>query len=102
MLWGLGNFLQDIRSFGDLLLRGSWKLMKFAGWGLLISSFGAVAAMFKCFALYDLYSSCLPKRKTLFTVLSVLGFVTGADLVPALLVFLCRNKEEGMPPRIEE
>ena len=102
MLWGLGSFLQDIRSFGDLLLRGSWKLMKFAGWGLLISSFGAVAAMFKCFALYDLYSSCLPKRKTLFTVLSVLGFVTGADLVPALLVFLCRNKEEGMPPRIEE
>lgn len=102
MLWGLGNFLQDIRSFGDLLLRGSWKLLEFAGWGLLISSFGAVAAMFKCFALYDLYSSCLPKRKTLFTVLSVLGFVTGADLVPALLVFLCRNKEEGMPPRIEE
>lgn len=102
MLWGLGSFLQDIRSLGDLLLRGSWKLMKFAGWGLLISSFGAVAAMFKCFALYDLYSSCLPKRKTLFTVLSVLGFVTGTDVVPALLVFLCRNKEEGMPPRIEE
>ena len=102
MLMGLGNLLQEIRSFGDLLLRGSWKLLEYAGWGLLISSFGAVAAMFKCFALYDLYSSSLPKRKTLFTVLSVLGFVTGADLVPALLVFLCRNKEEGMPPRIEE
>ena len=102
MLMGLGNLLQEIRSLGDLLLRGSWKLLEYAGWGLLISSFGAVAAMFKCFALYDLYSSSLPKRKTLFTVLSVLGFVTGTDLVPALLVFLCRNKEEGMPPRIEE
>ena len=102
MLWGLGNFLQDIRSLGDLLLRGSWQLLKYAGWSLLISSFGAVFTMFKCFALYDLYSSCLPDKKALFTVLSVLGYVTGIDLVPALLVFLCRSKEEGMPPRMEE
>lgn len=100
-LFGLGGFLQNLISAYDLM-PASWKLLKYAALGLLFSCFCKSLRLVRCFALYDLYSSSLPKRKTLFTVLSILGYVTGADVVPALLVFLCRNKEEGMPPRIEE
>ena len=101
MLCGLGGFLQDL-VLGRDLLHGSWKLLEYAGWGLLFSAVGKILPMFQCFALYDLYSSCLPRKKTLFTVVSALSYLLGIDLVPALLVFLCRTKEEGMPPRIEE
>ena len=100
-LFGLGGFLQNLISAYDLM-PASWKLLKYAALGLLFSCFCKSLRLVRCFALHDIYSSCLPKRKTLFTVLSILGYVTGADVVPALLVFLCRNKEEGMPPRIEE
>lgn len=101
MLWGLGGFLQGLESAADLL-RGSWKLLEYAAWGLVVSAFGSVVLLFKAFALYDLYCSCSPKKKNLFTVVSVLGYLFNVTLAPALLVFLCRNKEEGMPPRISD
>ena len=47
--------------------------------------------------LYDLYASCCPSYKVLFLVLSILFNVT----VP-FLVFGCRNKDGGMPPRKDE
>lgn len=47
--------------------------------------------------LYDLYASCTPNYKVLFLVLSLLFNVT----VP-FLVFGCRNKDDGMPPRKDE
>lgn len=48
----------------------------------------------RCVCLYDLYSSCMPRYNTLYTVLGlVFGF-----LEPVFL-FVCRDKEEGMPPR---
>lgn len=53
-------------------------------------------------AYYDLFSSCVPKYKILFMVLSLVGSFFGITLVEAILVFDCRHKEEGMPPRMEE
>jgi hypothetical protein len=53
-------------------------------------------------ACYDLFSSCNPENKTVFTVLSILAAFMGYDILGAIFVFICRNKEEGMPPRIEE
>ena len=54
------------------------------------------AAVIRYMALYDLYSSCDPDNKTVFVVLSILFGIT----VPVFL-FLCRNKDYGMPPRRE-
>ena len=56
----------------------------------------------RCYAFYDLFSSCTPRRKTLFSVLSIVASCLGNDLVAAILIFICRNKEEGLPPRISE
>ena len=46
--------------------------------------------------LRNLYASCQPKNKTVFTVFSILFPVT----IP-IFVFICRNKDLGMPPRRE-
>ena len=56
----------------------------------------------RCYAFYDLFSSCVPQRKTLYSTLSIVASCLGIDLVAAIFIFLCRNKEEGMPPRIQE
>ena len=54
----------------------------------------------RCYALYDLFCSCEIQNKTLYSVLSILGTCLGIHLFPAVCVFICREKEEGMPPRI--
>lgn len=57
-----------------------------------------IVAVFYCVfyytALHDLFKSCDPASATLFTVLSILIGIS----LPVFL-FLCRNKDEGMPPR---
>jgi len=45
-------------------------------------------------ALYDLYSSCDPQNKTLFLVIGILVSIT-----QPIFLFLCRNKDLGMPPK---
>lgn len=55
---------------------------------------GIVSAVYQYIVLYDLYASCMPERKVLFLVLSILFGVT----VP-FFVFACRKKDGGMPPR---
>lgn len=56
----------------------------------------------RCYAFYDLFSSCVPQRKKLYSTLSIVASCLGIDLVAAIFIFLCRDKEEGMPPRIQE
>lgn len=55
----------------------------------------AVALMvFRCICLYDLYRSCNPSKKILYLLLSIFF-----DFLQPVFMFLCRNKELGMPPR---
>lgn len=56
----------------------------------------------RCYAFYDLFCSCVPQRKKLYSALSIVASCLGVDLVAAIFIFLCRDKEEGMPPRIQE
>ena len=52
------------------------------------------SAVLSYMALYDIYTSCDPANNTVYLVLSILfGFTQ------AIFLFLCRNKDEGMPPR---
>ena len=55
----------------------------------------------KCCAYWDLFGSCVPQKRKLFSALSIVASCIGIDLVAAILIFACRNKEEGMPPRME-
>lgn len=53
-----------------------------------------IAVVFQYICLYDLYASCSPNYKVLFLLLSILVNVT----MP-FIVFACRKKDDGMPPR---
>jgi hypothetical protein len=47
-------------------------------------------------ALYDFYSSCTSRYNVVFLVLGLIFRV-----LEPVFFFVCRNKEEGMPPRRE-
>ena len=52
------------------------------------------SAVLSYMALYDIYTSCDPANNTVYLVLSILfGFTK------AIFLFLCRNRDDGMPPR---
>lgn len=61
---------------------------------LLASVVSIVTVVFWYISLYDLYSSCNPKNDTVFLVLGIIfGFLN------SIFIFVCRNKDLGMPPR---
>ena len=71
----------------------------FGALGLYLVMMGIAIAVtvIQYMALYDLYHSCEPKNGTLYLVLSILVSIT-----QPIFLFICRNKDEGMPPRKTE
>lgn len=67
-------------------------IVGFVSWVLAI-----LLTVFQYVCLFDLYASCSPDNKVIFLVLSILINVT----LP-VFVFVCRKKDDGMPPRKEE
>lgn len=65
------------------------------GQALLMGGLGVWNAVLVYMATYDLFVSADPKNAVLFLVLSI--FLGG--VVNAVLLFLCRNKDQGMPVR---
>lgn len=63
---------------------------------LILLASAAAAAVLHFMALYDVYVSCDPENAVLFLVLSIFFGITAP-----LFLFLCRNKDGGMPPRRE-
>lgn len=62
---------------------------------------GIIYSVFCYMAVYDLFCSCDPKNSTLYLVLSLVGAFTIGD-VHAVCMFLCRDRDLGMPPRKTE
>ncbi len=62
--------------------------------GLLLAALSIATAVLRWMALYDLYASCEPNSKTAYLVVSILLPIT-----QPIFLFLCRDKDEGMPPR---
>lgn len=60
---------------------------------------GIVGLVFEIMALYDVYTSCDPANNVLFLVLSIIPIVN--PITKPLFLFLCRDKDGGMPPRRE-
>lgn len=58
---------------------------------------GIVTIVIRFMALYDIYTSSSPQNNVLYLVLSILFRVT-----EPFFLFLCRDKDEGMPPRRPE
>ena len=64
-----------------------------------VAVLGIVMLVFRIMALYDLYSSCDPANNVLYLVLSLIPGIN--TVTQPLFLFLCRNKDGGMPPRRE-
>lgn len=86
----------------EMLTDATWYEMM----GLLFAMLGMSAVMMgvsvavvviRYIALYDLYTSCEPSNNVLYLVLSI--FISIAQ---PILIFACRNKDLGMPPRRPE
>lgn len=58
-----------------------------------------IAFVFRAIALYDLYTSCDPQNNALYLILSLIPGIS--QITQPLFLFLCREKDEGMPPRRE-
>ena len=56
-----------------------------------------IAFVFRAIALYDLYTSCDPQNNALYLILSLIPGIS--QITQPLFLFLCREKDEGMPPR---
>lgn len=54
-------------------------------------------AVIRYMALYDIYTSCQPQNNVVYLVLSIIFGIT-----EPFFLFLCRDKDEGMPPRKQE
>ncbi len=65
--------------------------------GLAMMGFAIALLVLQYMALYDLYASCEPGNKVLYLVLGILFSIT-----QVIFLFICRNKDEGMPPRKAE
>lgn len=76
---------------GMTLVTGSVGMLLAA---LVLCGLSIPLAIIEYIALYDLYSSCDAYNNVLYLILSILF----SGLMP-LFLFLCRNKDEGMPPR---
>ena len=62
-----------------------------------MSAASIVYTVFLYMAIYDLFESCTQERAVLYLLLSL--FVPCASTI---LLFICRKKDDGMPPRLEE
>lgn len=64
---------------------------------LPIVGISIAAVVIRFMAMYDIYTSCQPQNNVLFLVLSIIFRIT-----EPFFLFLCRDKDEGMPPRKQE
>ena len=78
---------------------GALLLLAFSALPLMVLSI--VHAVFFYMALYDVFRSCDPNNSKLFLILSLVGNVV-VEGAYSLFLFLCKDKDLGMPPRKEE
>ncbi len=82
---------------GDVLGRAIGAVAGIALLCLPIVGISIATVVVRFMALYDIYTSCQPQNNVLFLVLSIIFRIT-----EPFFLFLCRDKDEGMPPRKQE
>ena len=76
-----------------------WKILGSLAYFIPSLILSVVSFVVQTMALYDLYSSCDPANNVLYLVLSLIPGIN--TIARPLFLFLCRNKDDGMPPRRE-
>lgn len=75
-------------------LRVANSLIGVLGLGVVLFALEIALLVIRYMALYDLYTSCDPKNGVIYLVLSILFSIT-----QPIFLFICRNQDQGMPPR---
>ena len=65
--------------------------------GVAMIGLGIGVIVIQYMALYDLYTSCDPRNNVMYLVLGIFVSIT-----QPIFLFICRNKDLGMPPRKPE
>ena len=90
------NVMMSSLSEEELLIQVMKSLGGMMGMILPLSGISIAYAIVSYMALYDVYASCDPNNKVLYLVLSIFF-----GIAQAICLFICRNKDGGMPPRKE-
>ena len=92
LVLGISGMAQSINEMEVLrLVLGS------LAWFIPAMILSFVGLVVELMALFDLYTSCDPANNVLYLVLSVVPGIS--TVARPLFLFLCRNKDDGMPPR---
>ena len=104
---GLVTAVRTATSFFGMSMTGGWRPeildtalgMVMAALAMAVPILGLQIAIkvVRFMALYDIYTSCSPQNNVVYLVLSIIFGIT-----EPLFLFLCRDKDEGMPPRKQE
>lgn len=95
-LWNviLGDAKLDAAT-ADYLLRSVLPaLLGMGGAALVMGILAVIEAVFQYICYYNLFASCQPDNKVLYIVFSILIGIT-----QPIFLMICRNKDQGMPPR---
>ena len=88
-------------AFGRIDLNNEMEVIRLAlsslVWFIPVAILGIVSLIFRIMALYDVYTSCDPANNVLYLILSLIPAIN--QVTQPLFLFLCRDKDEGMPPR---
>ena len=104
---GLVMAVQTATSFFGMSMTGSWRPefldtamgMVATALAMAVPILGLQIAIkvVRFMALYDIYTSCSPQNNVVYLVLSIIIGIT-----EPLFLFLCRDKDDGMPPRKQD
>lgn len=85
----------------DYLQSTLWMLMAVGVMSLALFGVAIAIVVLELMAYADVFKSCDPANAKMFTILGIVLSLMGMGIVLAVLVFLCKDKDFGMPPRTQ-
>ena len=92
----------DLMAAEDYLVDSLGQLMTIGGLALVLSIVSTILLVLQYMAVYDVFRSCDPMKAGTYLALSVVLTLFGFGIVQSVLVFVCRDKDLGMPPRTNQ
>jgi hypothetical protein len=106
-IWGiLVSMIVNAISFSNHMPDETWYALVGHILGMIVAALvmlglAVAVAVIQYMALYDYYRSCDPNNAVMYLVLGILAtlFMPALAILQSVFIFLCRNKDLGMPPR---
>lgn len=92
----------DLVKAEDYLMGSLGQLLAIGGLSLALSIVSTILLVLQYMAIYDVFRSCDPMKAGTYLALSIVLSLFGFGIVQSVLVFVCRDKDLGMPPRTNQ